>query len=170
MSKQEFILLIPAIVYGVAIVDLLKAFKLSNYWELIYAGGWLLLNAVILWLSLFNQLDFIVNNNLNLLLVLVQAILFAKSAEMLTPEEKDKDTRAYYEGVVRYVILLQILVFAIAGLNEILMYDDRQNVYLRPASIVLGLVAVFWPNKFYRRFILIGTGFTSIFVLIGVIQ
>ena len=170
MSKQEFILLIPAIVYGVAIVDLLKAFKLTHYWELVYAGAWLMMNAIILWLSLFNQLDYIVNDNINLLLVLVQAILFAKSAELLTPEEKDTDTKAYYEGVVRYVILLQVLVFAIAGLNEILMYDDRQNVIVRPISIALGLVAVFWPNRVYRRIILIGTGLSSIFILRGVIR
>src|SRR5210317_1782137 len=99
MSKYEFILLIPAIVYGVAIVDLLKAFKLKIYWEVTFWGTYLMMNAILLWLTLFNQLDYIVNNNLNLVLVLAQAILFAKSAELITPEEKDVDTKAYYEGI-----------------------------------------------------------------------
>lgn len=170
MSKQEFILLIPAIVYGVAIVELLKSFKVTNYWELIYTGTWLMLNSIILWLTLFNQLDFLIDNNINLLLVLLQAILFAKSAEMLTPEEKDTDTKAYYEGVIRYVILLQVFVFMIAGINEILIFDDRQNYIVRPVAIALGIIAVFWPNKYYRRFVLFGTGLTSIGVLIGIIQ
>ena len=148
MSKQEFILLIPAIVYGVAIVELLKSFKVTNYWELIYTGTWLMLNSIILWLTLFNQLDFLIDNNINLLLVLLQAILFAKSAEMLTPEEKDTDTKVYYEGVIRYVILLQVFVFMIAGINEILIFDDRQNYIVRPVAIALGIIAVFWPNKY----------------------
>ena len=129
-----------------------------------------MLNSIILWLTLFNQLDFLIDNNINLLLVLLQAILFAKSAEMLTPEEKDTDTKAYYEGVIRYVILLQVFVFMIAGINEILIFDDRQNYIVRPLAIALGIIAVFWPNKYYRRFVLFGTGLTSIGVLIGIIQ
>lgn len=162
--------MIPAIVYGVAIVDLLKAFKLSNYWELIYAGSWLLLNSIVLWLSLYNQLDYIVDNNLNLLLVLIQSILFAKSAELITPEEKDTDTKAYFEKVIRNVILLQVIVFAIAGLNEILIVDDRQNEFIRPITLTIGLIAVFWPNIVYRRIVIFVSMAVSMFVLIGVIQ
>ena len=170
MSKQEFILLIPAIVYGVAIVDLLKAFRLKIYWEISFWGIYMMMNAIILWLSLFNQLNAIVNNNLNLVLVIAQAILFAKSAELITPEEKDTDTRTYYEGVIKYVILLQVLVFVIAGINEILIYDDRQNMYVRPVGIILGLVAVFWPNKYYRWGFMALVGFFASSILLGVIR
>ena len=35
MQKQEFFLLIPAIIYGVALIDLLKVFGNNKiYWEL----------------------------------------------------------------------------------------------------------------------------------------
>ena len=170
MSKQEFILLIPAIVYGVAIVDLLKSFQRRNYWEIPLWGAYLLADAIILWLSLWNQLDYIVNDNLNLILVLVQAILFAKAASLITPEEKDVDTKAYYEDVIKYVILLTGLAFAIAAINEWLIYDDRQNIFIRPISLVLAALAIFWQNKYYRWAFMAFVSISAIAILIGAIQ
>ena len=48
MSKSEFILLIPGIIYGVALVDLLKVFRHKNtYWEI--TGNILTIYQLVSW-------------------------------------------------------------------------------------------------------------------------
>ena len=48
MEKQEFFLLLPAIVYGVAIIDLLKVFSHEkNYWEMVAWGSLMMVYVVI---------------------------------------------------------------------------------------------------------------------------
>ena len=74
MSKEEFVLLIPAIIYGVAIVDLLKTFRVKIYWEIPVWGIYMLLNAIILALTLYGQLNAMAENNVVLILVVFQAI------------------------------------------------------------------------------------------------
>ena len=49
MDKQEFFLLIPAIIYGVAIVDLLKIFgHKKNYIEMMGWGIYLMMPVIFL--------------------------------------------------------------------------------------------------------------------------
>ncbi len=170
MSKQEFILLIPAIIYGVAIVDLLKIFRRGIYWEIVGWGVYLLTAAIILMLGLFNQLDYLVDSNINLLLIVLQSILFAKAVELLTPEEKDKDFQAYYTHVARYFILMIVLVFTLSWAAEYFIYDDRDKYeFIRPLSLLLGFIAVFWQNKWYRRYLLIQMTALNFFILINVL-
>ena len=57
MEKQEFLLLIPAIIYGVAIVDLLKIFQHKiRYWELIAWGLLLMVLVINIWIELYQKL------------------------------------------------------------------------------------------------------------------
>lgn len=97
MDKQEFYLLIPGIIYGVAIVDLLKVFEhRKNYWEMITWGIAIMLGICYSWILLYSKLDKIASDKLFFLLVIAQAILAAQIARTLTPELKDEDTKAYF--------------------------------------------------------------------------
>ena len=170
MSKQEFVLLIPAIIYGVAIVDLLKTFRLKVYWEIAAWGIYMLMAAIILALTLYGQLDTMASDNKALILVVVQAILFSKAASIITPEESDLDTKSYYHKNYKFFIAMVISVFAFAWLNEFVIYDDRSNTYVRPFGLVLAGVSVFWDNKWYRRIVLLFCVASAIAVLFGYVQ
>lgn len=170
MSKEEFVLLIPAIVYGVAIVDLLKTFRVRIYWEIPVWGIYMLLNAIILALTLYGQLTAMAENNFILILVVFQAILFSKAATIITPEDQDKDTRQYYESNYKYFIGLVIGVFTIALLNEFIVYDDRENVWVRPTGLTMGFISIIWQNKWYRRIFMILLVASSLAVLFGLVR
>ena len=60
MGKSEFILLIPGIIYGVALVDLLKIFRHKNtYWETTAWGIAMIINLIVSWFNLYDKLDMI---------------------------------------------------------------------------------------------------------------
>ena len=76
MDRQEFFLLIPAILYGVSIVDLLKIFThKKNYIEMVGWGLFMMLAVIYTWIDLFNKLPIVTSNNLNYFLIIIQAIL-----------------------------------------------------------------------------------------------
>ncbi len=58
MDKQEFLPLIPGIVYGVAIVNLLKIVQHKvNYWEEVFWGVLLLTTIINHWMELYKKLE-----------------------------------------------------------------------------------------------------------------
>ena len=80
MDKQEFLLLIPAIIYGVAIVDLLKIFShRKNYFEVVGWGVFVLMLVVFSWMELYQKLELITGDNLSFFLIIIQSILFSQS-------------------------------------------------------------------------------------------
>ena len=71
MEKQEFLLLIPAIIFGVAIVDLLKLFShKKTYFELVGWGVFLMLAIISVWMRLFEKLEVVSSSNLLFLLII----------------------------------------------------------------------------------------------------
>ena len=67
MDKQEFLLLIPGIIYGVAIADLLKIVRHKvNYWEVVFWGVLLLTTIINHWMELYKKLDAMVEHRLQM--------------------------------------------------------------------------------------------------------
>lgn len=139
MGKQEFFLLIPAIIFGVAVVDLLKVFSHRKpYFEML---GWALVMMaaiVVLWIDLYDRLEFIGNSNLMFLLLIGQAMLYAQSAAILTPEAQDIDTKKYFLENKRnfFLTLIGIIVFNFL-LNQFVYLDTENNTqdYLEQRSL-----------------------------------
>ena len=76
MEKQEFFLLMPAIIYGVALVDLLKIFKgRKPYWEVVAWGGLFMIYIIIVWLELWDKLDIVATDKWFFILAILKAIL-----------------------------------------------------------------------------------------------
>ena len=97
MDQQEFLLLIPGIIYGVAIVDLLKIVRHKiNYWEVVFWGILLMINIINHWMELYQKLDALVASHVNFYLIIGQAMLYAQAANVITPDDKDSDTKQYF--------------------------------------------------------------------------
>ena len=96
MSKSEFLLLIPAIMYGAGLIDLMKIFNRKMYWELPLWALSLFLTLVITWFGLFERLELITVNPGIFLLLLIGPLIFARSCYVLTPEEANHDTKSYF--------------------------------------------------------------------------
>lgn len=155
MDKQEFLLLIPAIIYGVAIVDLLKIFgHKKNYYELVGWGSYVMLAVIFVWVELYNKLDLITSSNLTFVLIIGQAILISQAATVITPENEDDDTEAYFLKSRKLFFLLLAASSLYGMLMQYFVYDDHTPSWLRPLAIALYLIAGFSNKKWLRTIVL----------------
>jgi hypothetical protein len=151
MDKQEFFLLIPAIIYGVALVDLLKVFKnKKTYWEVVAWGSVMMLFVIITWLELFEKLDTVAANKWYYILLIGKAIIVAQIAAIITPEEKHMNTKDYFISIKQGFFLL---IAALTIFNFVLQefyYDDHRPWTFRLSIIAIALACAFF-NKMWIR-------------------
>ena len=154
MEKQEFFLLIPAIIYGVAIVDLLKIFQhKKNYWEVITWGLLLLIIIINTWIELYQKLGTLLDSNVNFFIIIAQAMLYAQAAGVITPEEKDTDTREYFFDVKKTFFLILAVVTAWNLLVQYVVFDDHREPWIRPTGIILSLICAYVDRIWVRGII-----------------
>lgn len=166
MDKQEFFLLIPAIIYGVAIIDLLKVFQhKKSYWELVSWGLLLMMIIINTWIELYQKLGSFVDNSLNFYLIIGQAIMFAQTAYVITPEEKDADTKKYFFSIRKLFFLLLAGTTTVNIIIRYAVFDDERVTWLRPLVIALLLICAFTDNKWIRTIILVLTFILALFVI-----
>ena len=151
MDKQEFLLLIPAIIYGVAIVDLLKIFShKKNYIEMMGWGLFVMIGTIFTWIELFNKLEKLTGDNISFFLIIFQAVLFARAAALITPEVSDTDTKAYFMEIRKRFFLLLGIIAAYGMMMRHFVYDDNVVLWLRPLLIVIYIITAF-SNNFWVR-------------------
>ena len=94
MDKEEFFLLIPAVIYGQALIDVLKVFHhKKTYWEIIAWGVILIISIIGLWVELYHKLAHITEDAFQFIVVILQAILYAQLGRIITPEASDINTK-----------------------------------------------------------------------------
>lgn len=153
MDKQEFLLLIPGIIYGVAIVDLLKIVQHKyNYWEVVYWGVLLMVMIINHWMDLYQKLDAIVDNNLNFYLIIGQAMVYAQAANVITPTENDIDTREYFFRIRKNFFLIVLGAVVVNILIEFVVFEDHL-LWIRITGIPLILACAF-IDKVWVRFLI----------------
>ena len=154
MDKQEYFLIIPGIVYGVIIVDLMKVFMhRKNYWEMVVWGIYMFTMIPIVWSELFQKLDLLTNSLKNYFIIIIQAVLYTVAVKLLTPEEKDEDTKAYFMEIKRPFFLL---IAGIAFLNFVLQFTafaDQRPAWMRPVGFVLLLACAYWDKIWIRAMV-----------------
>lgn len=156
MEKQEFLLLIPAIIFGVAIVDLLKLFShKKTYFELIGWGMFLMLAIIAVWMRLFEKLEVVSSSNLLFLLIIAQAMLYARAANIITPEEKHVNTKEYFFSIQKSFFLLFAAIAFFNMLMQYFVYNDHQSEWVRPIGIALSLVCAFTKNVWVRTSVMV---------------
>jgi len=165
MDKLEFLLIIPAIIYGVAIVDLLKIFNhKKNYFELVGWGVFCLIAIVISWREIYTKMDIIIDSNVSFYVLIIQSIIIARIAAVITPEERHINTKKYFMGVKKNFFLLLALSSFINLLSQHFVFNDYSPIYLRPLLILTMLSCAFYDRVWYRTFIL-----SLLFLLAGIL-
>ena len=153
MDKQEFLLLIPGIVYGVAIVDLLKIVQHKiNYWEIIFWGVLLLTTIINHWMELYKKLDAIVESSVNFYLIIGQAMVYAQAANVITPDEINENTKEYFFRVRRSFFLIIALSIAVNILLQFVVFNDHM-LLVRLTSFPLILACAFIDKIWIRTLV-----------------
>jgi len=151
MEKQEFLLLIPAIIYGVAIVDLLKIFNhKKNYIEMVGWGLYVMTGLIFSWIELFNKLERITGDNISFFLIIFQSVLFARAAALITPEEADTNTKEYFMDIRKKFFWLLSIIAMYGMMMRYFVYDDHVVLWMRPLMIAIYLVTGY-SNNFWVR-------------------
>lgn len=167
MLKQEFILLIPGIIYGVAIVDLLKLFRTRVYPELLGWGIFSLLSIVQSWLMLFYKLDKIATSNLDFLIIVVHSILMAKAIALLTPEEADKDTKEYFLQIVKPFAKILIAIILFNLVIQFTIYNDNAAIWYRLSGVLWCFLLIYSKKAWLRYIVLVVFLMSSLYTLLG---
>ena len=167
MDKQEFLLLIPGIIYGVAIVDLLKIVQHKvNYWEVVFWGLMLLITIINHWMNLYQKLEYIVDDNVNFFLIIGQAMVYAQAANVITPDSNDEDTKAYFFEIRRKFFLIIAASILVNILLQFVVLDDHQLI-LRLTNLPVILACAF-INKIWLRIVVgiyvVGLSIVVIFI------
>lgn len=151
MSKSEFILLIPGIIYGVAMVDLLKIFRHSKrYWESVAWGIAMFLNLIVSWFELYDKLEIISSNIALFTAYIISPLIFAQAVFVLTPEEEHTDTKAYFlKAQHLFFILILSYILVNTGLSYFIETDGSFS-WMRPLLSVLFIIPIIW-KKFWLR-------------------
>ena len=156
MSKQEFFLLIPAIIYGVAIVDLLKIFShKENYFEMVGWGLFYLLATIIMWIELYNVLGFITSSNLSFILIILQSIMYARGAAIITPEASDTDTKLYFMSIRKPFFTLIAGIVICNMLIHFIVREDNKPVWFRLILVAFSLTLAYWDKLWLRMTVLV---------------
>ena len=162
MAKQEFFLLIPAIIYGVALIDLLKVFGNNKiYWELLAWGSMLMVDIIVIWLELWAKLNLVATDKWFFILVIIQAILFAQIAAVITPEEKDIDTKIYFHSIRKLFFSLISATIVFNFLSQEFFYDDQRSELIRPLILIMALACAFIDKIWIRT--------TSLVIIFGIL-
>ena len=151
MEKQEFLLLIPAIIYGVAIVDLLKIFNhKKNYIEMLGWGFYVMIGLIFTWIELFNKLETVTGDNISFFLIIFQAVLFARAAALITPEANHSDTKEYFMEIRKRFFWLLSVIALYGIMMRYFAYEEEAVHWLRPLIIIIYMV-VGYSNNYWVR-------------------
>lgn len=165
---SKTLLLIPGIIYGIGLADLLKAFRPKIYWEITAMATILILNLIISWFLFSNMLS-VAGENLGIFaLTLVAPMLFTRACNVLTPEADVQDTREHYVKILKPFFLLLSAHVLVNILIQIFIQDDGLNIF-RIFGIPL-LIACAYFNKLWLRMIMMGIFAAIIIYIFSVYQ
>ena len=151
MGKQALFMVLPAMVYGVAVVDLLKIFRhKNNYWEMLGWGIMLMMYIVIIWLELWSKMEIVATNKWFFMLLIGHAILLSQTSHVLTPEAEDNDTEKYfYTNRKKFFVLTTLMVVLNMVIQEF-FYDDQRPWFFRLSLVLVCIICVV-VNKVWVR-------------------
>lgn len=162
MDKQEFLFLIPGIIYGTAIFDLLSISRAKKlYWESVLWVILLFFSVIVILFSLYENLDNIISSIFNYTIFLAAPILFAQSCYLLSSGDKKVDLKNLFISNRKKFFL------AVSGLvlvNLILSYlgMNQTNPIFSFIGLTLFVLNVFF-DKIYLR--LLAAGFLVCWIL-----
>jgi hypothetical protein len=163
MDSVKILLLIPGLIYGVGLVDLLKVFKPNTYWEIRVMAILLFLTLIINW---FLYADRISATSLTLgiyTLTMVSPLLFTRACNVLTPDINQQDTKSHFFNVRKSFFLILGIHTLVNIFLQFIIYEDGLNIFRVIAILLLFACAYF--DKLWVRTIMMVT-FMAIFIYI----
>ena len=155
MSKSEFLLLIPGIIYGVGVVDLIKVTFQKQYWEIYVWTVVLFLVFILQWYSLYNAIDQIGESKFSFTLMMITPLVFTRGCYLLTPPE-NADTKSYFLKYRSHFFINLVLMIIINGASQYFLVEvSDARTLSRLSFLPLIIVMCIWDNKWYRLFIAI---------------
>ena len=150
MSKSEFILLILGILYGVALVDLLKIIRHKNhYWESIVWLVILFLVVIADWFRLYNFVDIISQDIFLFTLYILTPLIFVQVYFTLTPEDENQSMKDYFLQT-RKQFFTTIIIYLISKILLQYYIHDDGKLFLRVLGISLYTICIFWDKVWIR--------------------
>jgi len=149
MSKSEFLLLIPGLIYGVGLVELMRILNRKMYWEIIAWSIVMFLSLIVQWFGLYDRLEFLELNMGIFTLLLINPLLFTRICHTLSPHEDVVDTELYFKNE-RPVFFALLSLSLISGLilQYVLMDDGLGG--LRFVILPLVIACIFVHGKWIR--------------------
>jgi len=155
LDKEEFFLLIPAVIYGQALIDVLKVFHhKKTYWEIIAWGVMLIISIIGLWVELYHKLSHITEDAFKFIAVILQAILYAQLGRIITPEASDINTKSYFLSIRKNFFLVITAIPVTSILVQYVVFDDGHPPYYRAIGVACYLAAAFIDKVWFRSIIL----------------
>ena len=149
MDDPKTLLLIPGVIYGVGLADLLKAFRPKIYWEITAMAVILILTLILNWFLFSSRLS-VLSENLGLFaLTLITPMIYTRACNVLTPEPGTQDTREHYFSVLKPFFLLLAFHTTINVIIESVIQEDTFNL-LRLIAIPLLFICAFYHRIWIR--------------------
>ena len=154
MDDPKTLLLIPGVIYGVGLADLLKAFKPKIYWEITAMAIILILTLIINWFLYSSRLS-VLSENLGLFaLTLITPMIYTRACNVLTPDPGKQDTRQHYFDVLKPFFLLLAFHTLVNVIIQSVIQQDSFNV-LRFIAIPILLICAFYHRIWIRIVVMV---------------
>ncbi len=163
MEKQEFLFLIPGIIYGSAIFDLLSIGRAKKlYWESVLWVILLFFSVVVILFSLYEDLNIITSSIINYSIFLASPILFAQACFLLSSADKEADLKVYFLNNRKKFF---IVMFSLEVVNIMISYlgINQAIPIISLVGLALLLLNVFF-DKIYLR--LLVAGFLGFWIIV----
>lgn len=149
MSKIEFLLLIPGILYGIGLVDLVKLTFKKHYFE-IYLWAFVMISVLVIqWFSLYNNIAVAENSPGIFLVMLIVPLSFAQVCFMLTPDD-NSDSREYWDKNKRGFFISVTILIVLNAFLQFLYPESDSRTFARLIILPFILIAAYWDNRIYR--------------------
>ena len=151
---SKTLLLIPGVIYGVGLADLLKAFRPKVYWEITAMAILLILTLILNWFLFAEKIE-LAGMNLGLFaLTLVTPMLFTRACNVLTPGLDTTDTKEHYLRILKPFFLLLTAHVLFNIIIQTIIQDDGFNL-LRLIVIPLLIVSAFYHKLWMRVMVML---------------
>lgn len=147
MSKTEFLILIPGVLYGIGLADLLKLSFKKYYFEAYLWGLIMLMVLVLHWFDLFENIGSITDHRGKFLLSLVVPLLYTTTCYNLTPDDESK---VYFMDNRKKLFLLLASLSLSNTLVQLLYEAPDERLIIKLVIIPFLILAGYWNNLYFR--------------------
>lgn len=147
MNLTIYMSVIPGIIYGMALVELIKIYRhQSKYWETNLLGLFLFLALISNRYLLFPVLDDLFQNMFVFTIYMLSPLIFLQACYVITPE-KEEDVAVEHFNVRRKTFFLLIATFIAGNVALETIFEIEGMLFIRILGVALFVINAFFDNK-----------------------